>query len=114
MIAISRLGDYRHDVWDVSAGAFLGSCIAYFTYRRYYPALTDRQCNTPYERADDVSSYAAAGFSQLPNDEERALGQDGPLPLRKSMRESRDQGRRQGSWENPEAIPLNEVAGSQR
>ncbi|QKX63305.1 uncharacterized protein TRUGW13939_10474 [Talaromyces rugulosus] len=110
MIAISRLGDYRHDVWDVSAGSILGSCIAYFTYRRYYPALTDRQCDTPYDRADDASSYAAEGFSRLPNDEERALG---PQPPRKSMRESRDQEQRQGSWESPETIPLNEVVGSQ-
>lgn len=110
LIAITRLDDYRHDVWDVSAGAILGSCIAYFTYRRYYPALTHRQCDTPYDRADDASSYAAEGFSRLPNDEERAYGQNERQPPRKSMMETRDQ----GQWESPEAIPLNEVASSQR
>lgn len=74
MIAISRCEDYRHDVWDVTAGAVLGSSVAYFTYRRYYPSLRDSKCHVPYDRAD--GSFAAGstdGFGKLADDEERLL-----------------------------------------
>lgn len=69
MIAISRCEDYRHDVWDVTAGAFLGSSVAYFTYRRYYPSLRDRRCHVPYDLAD----VKGEGFAKLADDEERLL-----------------------------------------
>lgn len=68
MIAISRCEDYRHDVWDVTAGAFLGSTVAYFTYRRYYPSLRDRGCNVPYDL-----DAKGEGFAKLTDDEERLL-----------------------------------------
>ncbi|KAF2004438.1 acid phosphatase/Vanadium-dependent haloperoxidase [Amniculicola lignicola CBS 123094] len=48
MIAISRCEDYRHDVWDVTAGSTIGFTVAYFTYRRYFPPLRNRKCDTPY------------------------------------------------------------------
>ncbi|KAF2136335.1 uncharacterized protein K452DRAFT_280106 [Aplosporella prunicola CBS 121167] len=57
LIAISRCEDYRHDVYDVTIGSLLGMLVAWFTYRRYYPALRNRKCDTPYpsraELADD-------------------------------------------------------------
>jgi diacylglycerol diphosphate phosphatase/phosphatidate phosphatase len=68
MIAISRCEDYRHDVWDVTAGAFLGSTVAYFTYRRYYPPLRDRGCHVPYDL-----DAKGEGFAKLVDDEERLL-----------------------------------------
>jgi diacylglycerol diphosphate phosphatase / phosphatidate phosphatase len=68
MIAISRCEDYRHDVWDVTAGAFLGSTVAYFTYRRYYPSLRDRGCHVPY----DLDAKGEV-FVKLADDEERLL-----------------------------------------
>ncbi|KAF2398920.1 PAP2-domain-containing protein [Trichodelitschia bisporula] len=48
LIAISRCEDYRHDVWDVSAGSALGLAIALFSYRRYFPALSGTRCDEPY------------------------------------------------------------------
>lgn len=48
MIAISRCQDYRHDVYDVCAGAALGWAVAWFTYRRYWPRLSHRECDEPY------------------------------------------------------------------
>jgi diacylglycerol diphosphate phosphatase / phosphatidate phosphatase len=48
LIAISRLTDYRHDVYDVTCGSTLGFIIAFTTYRRYYPALWYRRCDVPF------------------------------------------------------------------
>lgn len=53
-IAISRCEDYRHDVWDVTAGSILGLVVAWLTYRRYYPNLRDRHCETPYPSPGEV------------------------------------------------------------
>lgn len=76
MVAISRLDDYRHDVYDVTCGSVLGVLIAYFSYRRYYPSLRSVACDTPYDRADG----AADGFSKLPSDEEQQLSGRGSTP----------------------------------
>lgn len=48
LIAISRLEDYRHDVFDVTCGSFLGMLVAYFSYRRYFPSLRLARCDMPY------------------------------------------------------------------
>lgn len=48
LIAMSRLADYRHDVYDVSAGTALGTLVTRAVYRRYYPALSRGGCSTPY------------------------------------------------------------------
>ena len=48
LIAISRLEDYRHDVYDVTVGSLLGLTVTYFTYRRYYPALKSAKSDIPY------------------------------------------------------------------
>jgi len=48
LIAISRLEDYRHDVFDVTVGGTLGFIVMYTIYRRYYPSLSSKRCDTPY------------------------------------------------------------------
>ncbi|KAL8339307.1 hypothetical protein RB601_005833 [Gaeumannomyces tritici] len=52
MIAISRCQDYRHDVYDVCTGALLGSVVAYWSYRRYWPRLTSGRSDEPYPSPD--------------------------------------------------------------
>jgi diacylglycerol diphosphate phosphatase/phosphatidate phosphatase len=70
LIAISRCEDYRHDVYDVTVGSILGMAVAYFTHRRYYPALRSKSCATPYPNpADD-----AKGFAKVKDDEEALRG----------------------------------------
>ncbi|GKZ23933.1 hypothetical protein AbraIFM66951_009130 [Aspergillus brasiliensis] len=70
LIAISRLDDYRHDVYDVTCGSLLGLTVAYFSYRRYYPALRSITCDCPYGRDDIIGPD---GFAKLPGDEEQQL-----------------------------------------
>ncbi|PWY83668.1 acid phosphatase/Vanadium-dependent haloperoxidase [Aspergillus sclerotioniger CBS 115572] len=70
LIAISRLDDYRHDVYDVTCGSLLGLLVAYFSYRRYYPALRSITCESPYGRDETIGPD---GFSKLPGDEEQQL-----------------------------------------
>lgn len=71
LIAISRLDDYRHDVWDVTCGSLLGLLVSWFSYRRYYPPLRSIRCDTPYDKAEVAS---LDGFVRL-DDEEQALSQ---------------------------------------
>lgn len=56
MIAISRCEDYRHDVYDVTIGSALGMTVAYWSYRRHWPALASPNCHEPYPPpgADDA------------------------------------------------------------
>jgi diacylglycerol diphosphate phosphatase/phosphatidate phosphatase len=62
--------DYRHDVYDVSVGSVLGMAVAHYTYRRYYPALRNRECATPFPNpADDVK-----GFVKVRDEEEVLRG----------------------------------------
>lgn len=93
LIAISRCGDYRHDVYDVTIGSALGMFVAYFSYRRCYPALKSPHCDQPYpSRAD-----SANGFGKL-KDEEESIQSAGTftaddmddfedMPLRESSRD---------------------------
>ena len=56
LIAISRLEDYRHDVYDVTTGSLLGMLVAYFSYKRYYPGLKSLKCDDPYpSRAEQTA-----------------------------------------------------------
>lgn len=68
MIAISRLADYRHDVYDVISGSILGLLAAYFSYRRYYPPMRSPGCDTPYDKADAMEE-----FTRLADDEEQQI-----------------------------------------
>ena len=92
LIAISRLEDYRHDVYDVTTGSILGMLLAYFSYRRYYPKLNSPHCDTPFpSRAEWASKHT---FAKL-KDVERAEDFDvddmeeeaDHLPLRDASRE---------------------------
>jgi len=71
LIAISRLEDYRHDVFDVSVGSVLGLLVAYSTYRRYYPPLSSPQCETPYSPSGEDDS-GTKGFIRIRDEEEGA------------------------------------------
>jgi diacylglycerol diphosphate phosphatase/phosphatidate phosphatase len=52
-VAISRLEDYRHDPYDVTAGSLLGLGVAYLNYRRYFPRLRDPKCDQTYKIGED-------------------------------------------------------------
>ena len=71
LIALSRIEDYRHDVWDVSAGSALGMGIAWLTYRRFYPGLRTRGCSEPWPKRGDVGRKEG----KIRMDEEAALGE---------------------------------------
>ncbi len=66
LIAISRLADYRHDVFDVTCGSLLGMLIAYFSYRRYYRPLKHAHCDVPYpSRFEHASAKIAVKGGDL-------------------------------------------------
>jgi len=56
LIALSRMADYRHDVYDVTAGSLLGWTITWFSYRRYFRRLRDANCDVPYPSRGDVAN----------------------------------------------------------
>ena len=71
LIAISRLEDYRHDVYDVTIGSILGMLLAYFSYRRYYPKFDSPHCDTPFpSRAEWASKHT---FGKLKDEEEARI-----------------------------------------
>ncbi|DAA79216.1 TPA_exp: hypothetical protein A8136_3001 [Trichophyton benhamiae CBS 112371] len=69
MIAISRIADYRHDVYDVCSGSIIGLGTAYLVYRCYYPSLWSADCDTPYHPDDQGAMH---GFQRV-SDEEQAF-----------------------------------------
>jgi len=71
LIAISRLEDYRHDVFDVVVGSLLGASVCYSTWRRYYPALSSNACHKPYGYELDLQDKQS--FNRL-RDEEDMIG----------------------------------------
>lgn len=74
LIAISRLEDYRHDVYDVTVGSVLGMLVAYFSYSRYYPRLKSPRCHTPYPSWAEMASRSGHGKKK---DEEARLDSSG-------------------------------------
>lgn len=48
LVAISRTMDYRHHWHDVLVGSILGTVLAYFSYRQYYPSLSSELSHRPY------------------------------------------------------------------
>lgn len=71
LIAISRLEDYRHDVFDVVCGSLLGSIVTYFNWRRYYPSLADKECDEPYSALNGSGSMSpSTGFRRVRDEEE--------------------------------------------
>ena len=73
LIAISRLEDYRHDVFDVTVGSLLGFLVAYFNWRRYYPSLLSKICDEPYTPSTSGRTTPNGGFQRV-RDEEEGLG----------------------------------------
>ena len=96
LIAISRLEDYRHDVYDVTVGSVLGFLVAYFSYSRYYPGLKSPNCDTPFPSRAEYATKN--GYGKL-KDEEARIGSSrsfsaddtqydaDDVPLRESSRE---------------------------
>lgn len=78
LIAASRLEDYRHDVFDVVVGSLLGLSVAYFTWRKYYPALSSQHCKDPFPAHEEES--AVGTFGRL-RDEEEIVGGAGEFEL---------------------------------
>lgn len=72
LIAISRLEDYRHDVFDVVVGSLLGLGIAFGVWRRWFPALSSRGCDEPYDAFEEGVGQAV--FERI-RDEEEIVGQ---------------------------------------
>lgn len=68
VIAITRCQDYRHDVYDVCVGSFLGWSIAYWSYRRYWPRLDVIYCDDPYT-APESSSPDSRSYRRLRDEE---------------------------------------------
>lgn len=72
LIAISRLEDYRHDVFDVVVGSALGLSIGYGCWRRWFPALSSRGCDEPHAAFEEGGEH---GVFERIRDEEEMLGQ---------------------------------------
>lgn len=72
LIAVSRLEDYRHDVFDVVSGSILGFMVTYFNWRRYYPSLMAPGCEEPHAQMNEKTH---SGFHRV-RDEEEALARD--------------------------------------
>ena len=96
LIAISRLEDYRHDVYDVTTGSILGILLAYFSYRRYYPTMNSPHCDRPFPSRAEWASKK--GFGKLKDEEARTGSADSfnvddmeddadHMPLREASRE---------------------------
>lgn len=78
LIAVSRLEDYRHDVFDVVTGSVLGIAIAYFNWRRYYPSLLSSTCHEPYSLTPgDVRNSPTSGFQRIRDEEEGYVRESG-------------------------------------
>ncbi|KIY65480.1 PAP2-domain-containing protein, partial [Cylindrobasidium torrendii FP15055 ss-10] len=48
LIAISRTMDYRHHWHDVLIGGLLGTALAFFSYRQYFPRLSSEVSHLPF------------------------------------------------------------------
>jgi diacylglycerol diphosphate phosphatase/phosphatidate phosphatase len=72
LIAISRLEDYRHDVFDVVSGSVLGLVVTAFNWRRYFPSLWASDCDEPYEPLE--TGRRGSGTVKRMRDEEEGYG----------------------------------------
>lgn len=64
LIALSRTEDYRHHFVDVFVGLVLGAGVAYWSYRRLFPLVAEREPFVPYvlakDEAKEQTDYALA------------------------------------------------------
>ncbi|KPI39903.1 Diacylglycerol pyrophosphate phosphatase 1 [Cyphellophora attinorum] len=74
LVAASRTADYRHDVYDVTAGSILGFIVALFGYRRYYPSPLSPNCHLPFPSPLD-DTKAERRLPSARQDEEDARSQ---------------------------------------
>lgn len=66
------MADYRHDVYDITAGSLLGFTVARFSYRRYFRRLRDPKCDVPYpSRADVARREGLTGSGKRDLEEQR-------------------------------------------
>ncbi|KAK8040260.1 pap2 domain protein [Apiospora marii] len=95
MIAISRCQDYRHDVYDVCTGSLLGITIAFWSYRRYWPRLSSRECDVPYPvpgsaEEREWEERRGGGWSRVRDEEDGGpiLGRNGAYEMAELGRQS--------------------------
>ncbi|KAI7325129.1 PAP2-domain-containing protein [Hortaea werneckii] len=74
LVAVSRLEDYRHDVFDVVCGSLLGFAVSYFNWRRYYPCLTSPGCDEPHASPGESGRNSPRGGYARARDEEEGYG----------------------------------------
>lgn len=87
-IAMSRMADYRHDVYDVTVGSLLGMSMAYFSYRRYYPGLRNSRCDEPYPSRAQIAD--ANGTGKFKDDEESHVRSAGDFSLADSAEDDEE------------------------
>jgi diacylglycerol diphosphate phosphatase/phosphatidate phosphatase len=90
LIAISRCEDYRHDVWDVTAGSLLGFVVALFSYKRYYPPLRSRHCGVPYPNPGELAAKKGKNAKGRDEEELANVAQDFELGDSESEEEGRE------------------------
>lgn len=73
MIAMSRMADYRHDVYDVVAGSSLGMAIAWFSYRRYFRPLRSAKCERPWPSKAEMATKGDGRVRGARDEEEQML-----------------------------------------
>jgi len=76
-IAISRTEDYRHDMYDVTAGSIIGVIIAMFSYTRYFPSIFSPIADHPYPSRNSEDK-GKEGFEALQSPD-LELGELSPL-----------------------------------
>ena len=87
-IAMSRMADYRHDVYDVTVGSLLGMSMAYFSYRRYFPGLRHSRCDEPYPSRAQIAD--ANGTGKFKDDEESHVRSAGGFSLADSAEDDEE------------------------
>ncbi|KAF8631439.1 hypothetical protein AX17_005116 [Amanita inopinata Kibby_2008] len=88
LVAISRTMDYRlalHylDHWqDVLIGSIIGTTLAYFSYRQYYPSLASDLCHRPYSPRIKREDQEILPSHMVPSDDLHSQPFDAPrLPF---------------------------------
>ena len=114
LIALSRMADYRHDVYDVTAGSLLGFTVAWFSYRRYFRRLRDAKCDVPYPSRSHVAARQGLNTGAKKDLEEQRIrhadefelddladsDDDEVRPLTSALRHSADIGKGKGKLED--------------
>ncbi|KAI8583342.1 hypothetical protein K450DRAFT_223165 [Umbelopsis ramanniana AG] len=84
LVAISRTVDYRHHWQDVTVGAILGTGLAFFAYRQYYPPLWSDICDEPFAPRIDLDFAPprhdfsnGAVYATMPDDSNNDLLNEG-------------------------------------